>query len=208
MYSASFFIGNEMEGLLGEKVDVRIVKSMGYMQEALMVLLKEKSLNEIKIKEITDTAYVSRQTFYAHYDNKNTLFTSCVDIVFDRINKKIIKRINSTEQLSNRKKVEEIFEVFKENSEELEVLFTVDNKDLLIESMRMPTELVLKTLNMNGIMLELNVIQQKIFIDFMTGGFFMMLKAGLMDLEIMTSEEWANQMMFLFNMFIDEQEKE
>ena len=36
---------------------------------ALMVLLKEKSINKIKIKELTDSSGIKRQTFYYHFED-------------------------------------------------------------------------------------------------------------------------------------------
>lgn len=41
-----------------------------HINEALLGLLKEKSLNEISISEICETAGVGRMSFYRNYESK------------------------------------------------------------------------------------------------------------------------------------------
>ena len=53
-----------------------------HINEALFGLLKEKSLNEISISEICETAGVGRMSFYRNYENKE-----------DVIKKQLLQRI-------------------------------------------------------------------------------------------------------------------
>lgn len=62
------------------KMDLRVSKSTRSMQEALLRLLAKKELHKIQIKELTEEANVSRQTFYLHYQNKEELYESCVKV--------------------------------------------------------------------------------------------------------------------------------
>lgn len=56
------------------KKDLRVVKTKAVLQEAMLTLLKEKSLDKIKIAELCKCANVSRGTFYLHYEDVPQLF--------------------------------------------------------------------------------------------------------------------------------------
>src|ERR1700758_5438465 len=58
--------------------DPRIRRTRQLLQRALQSLLLEKSLDEILVQDITDTATVNRATFYDHYSDKFTLFEAMV----------------------------------------------------------------------------------------------------------------------------------
>lgn len=63
-------------------MDRRIQKTRQGLQEALLTLLKEKSLEEIDIKEITDTANTARVTFYRHYGTKEELLIDTIEMIY------------------------------------------------------------------------------------------------------------------------------
>ena len=52
-----------------QKQDKRINKSKNAITNALLKLMKEKSLSEITVSELTKTADINRKTFYNHYDS-------------------------------------------------------------------------------------------------------------------------------------------
>lgn len=54
-------------------LDVRVQRTMKKITQALILLLKEKSLGEITVKEIITKAKISRGTVYLHYQDKNDL---------------------------------------------------------------------------------------------------------------------------------------
>jgi AcrR family transcriptional regulator len=56
------------------KTDLRVVKTKEALQEALLSLLKEKTLNSISVTEICLLAKVNRGTFYSHYGQIENLF--------------------------------------------------------------------------------------------------------------------------------------
>ena len=62
-----------------KKVDLRIQRSRGSMQEALATLIAEKPYHKIKVAEITDRARVARPTFYLHFKTKDELLVSAID---------------------------------------------------------------------------------------------------------------------------------
>jgi AcrR family transcriptional regulator len=51
-------------------LDVRVQRTIKKITQALIGLLKEKSLGEITVKEIITKAKISRGAFYLHYKTK------------------------------------------------------------------------------------------------------------------------------------------
>lgn len=54
--------------------DKRIFKTKKILSETLFELLLEKNINEITIAELADKAYISRGTFYYHYEDIYALY--------------------------------------------------------------------------------------------------------------------------------------
>ena len=50
-----------------ETLDRRVRKTRQQLQHCLAVLLKEKKIQEITVREITEMADLNRGTFYLHY---------------------------------------------------------------------------------------------------------------------------------------------
>ncbi len=51
------------------KKDLRIIKTKSNLQNALLELLQEKSLDQLSVSELCKKASVNRGTFYLHYQN-------------------------------------------------------------------------------------------------------------------------------------------
>ena len=49
------------------------------MDEALLILLEKKDIEEITVKEICEKAGVNRSTFYLHYDTIDDLFQETIE---------------------------------------------------------------------------------------------------------------------------------
>jgi len=52
-----------------EKKDRRIQRTYDFLRRALIQLLQEDEINNISIKTLCETAGITRQTFYAHFEN-------------------------------------------------------------------------------------------------------------------------------------------
>lgn len=50
-----------------EPVDRRVRKTRKQLRECLITLLKEKKVQDITVRELTDMADLNRGTFYLHY---------------------------------------------------------------------------------------------------------------------------------------------
>ena len=73
------------------KEDLRITKTRKVLFETLVLLMKEKSFEEIKVSDICKKALINRSTFYSHYSDKYELFMELIDALKD----------NLTESLNN-----------------------------------------------------------------------------------------------------------
>lgn len=65
-------------------MDLRKRRSQEKLQMALAEHLQSKTIDEITIGELTNTAGVSRQTFYSNFDSKQSILLSRIESLFDK----------------------------------------------------------------------------------------------------------------------------
>jgi AcrR family transcriptional regulator len=69
------------------KDDPRIIKTIGKLQKAFILLLKTYNVSDINVRQISDEAGVTRGAFYSHFSDKQDFvkFTinTLVDALFD-----------------------------------------------------------------------------------------------------------------------------
>ena len=65
-----------------EKLDPRIRRTRGLLQDALKRLLEEKEFDKITIQDISEAATLNRATFYAHYPDKFALLEELIRLSF------------------------------------------------------------------------------------------------------------------------------
>jgi len=65
-----------------EKLDPRIRRTRGLLQDALKRLLEEKEFDKITIQDIAEAATLNRATFYAHYPDKFALLEELTRVNF------------------------------------------------------------------------------------------------------------------------------
>lgn len=74
-------------------VDLRIKRTQRSIKEALFTLLQENDFEHLSVKDITDEAMISRNTFYLHYTDKYDLLNKvCDDLMrslFFRVGKQL-----------------------------------------------------------------------------------------------------------------------
>jgi len=59
-----------------EPIDPRVRRTKKLLQDSLRELLHEKPLNSISVQDIAERATVNRATFYAHFEDRQSLLTS------------------------------------------------------------------------------------------------------------------------------------
>lgn len=78
-------------------MDLRKRRSQEKLQMALAQHLQSKTIDEITIGELTNTAGVSRQTFYSNFDSKQSILLSRIESLFEKSWSKTESLIQSTE---------------------------------------------------------------------------------------------------------------
>ncbi|AET59786.1 TetR family transcriptional regulator [Paenibacillus terrae HPL-003] len=68
-----------------KNLDPRIKRTHQLLRTALVQLLKEKDINSISIKDITQKADLTRGTFYLHYKDKNDFLIQCTEEILDEL---------------------------------------------------------------------------------------------------------------------------
>lgn len=68
-----------------EKTDRRIRKTKAQLRTGLARLMKEKSINEITVRELVDEADINRSTFYLHYNDIYHLLESIENDLFEEL---------------------------------------------------------------------------------------------------------------------------
>ena len=74
-----------------KKTDARIINSKKYLKEALLSLLYEMRISEIKVVSLCQRAEINRATFYSHYNNVYELFNETINEFMNDICKFVSK---------------------------------------------------------------------------------------------------------------------
>lgn len=79
--------------------DKRIKKTYQSLFEAMLALLEEKTYEEITVIDICKESRVHRATFYKHFEDKNSFFAFCIEMLF----KEFFPSLSRDISLENRK---------------------------------------------------------------------------------------------------------
>lgn len=112
-----------------EVVDRRVRKTKKQLRECLTRLLKEKKVQDITVRELTDMADLNRGTFYLHYRDVFDLLEKTENELLDEFNS-LMYRHNAQELTSNLAEIfVEIFHLVKDNADLVFILLG-ENGDL------------------------------------------------------------------------------
>ncbi len=160
-----------------KKEDRRIRRSRKLLQDALIHLLRRKLLAKIQIKEIVNQADVSRTTFYQHFETKEQLLFSLIEDLFDNINTAVFHHDAIKEEpLDIVKLLTFSYEQWLLYSEELKWVLQIENKDLLIDSLKPHIKLLRNAVDQH--FSPSNTVQAyaDYEISFVAGGLYMLIK--------------------------------
>lgn len=115
-----------------KKEDLRIIKTKEKLTKALVQLLKEKQIQDIKISELCDLADVSRATFYNNFDTVDQVFVYYVTNFEFPIDDILSKEVNTldfskAENISNAWK-EYIFPIIAQLEDKKDDLYEILTK--------------------------------------------------------------------------------
>lgn len=112
-----------------EKKDRRARRTEKQLEDALLTLLKTKTIHEISVRELAEAADVTRATFYSHYRDPFDMLTQMQQRILDEI----IAMINETTGRNPEKFFLGLFCYLQEEIEHPEILFFSSAKDSAFE---------------------------------------------------------------------------
>lgn len=137
-----------------KKNDIRIEKTEDRLEETLILLLKEKRIEDISITEICRISGINRNTFYSHFDSVNELLQQIEGDFFEKVISQI--KISKDSILNVTDMIIELMKVVEDNREIASILFS-DNGDknflqrTLLFALPLATENWMKELNISEI---------------------------------------------------------
>ena len=109
--------------MAAENMDRRVRKTRTMLRLCLARLLKEKKIQEISVKEISEMADINRGTFYLHYRDVYDLLGSIEDDMFRQFNG-ILERNTPSGEITERpsRLILELFSFIRENADLAQIL--------------------------------------------------------------------------------------
>lgn len=65
------------------KTDPRVIKTRNSLRKALVYLMRRDKIENISVQKITETANITRGTFYLHYRDKQDFIESAMKDILD-----------------------------------------------------------------------------------------------------------------------------
>ena len=120
-------------------MDRRVQRTKNKLNESLMILMKEKNINQITVKELAELSDINRKTFYLHYCDIFDIVDNIKNMLLDDF-KNVILSHNSPSPNSNEPYLllKEILEFVDKNSEILSISLGphVNADSIFIEKMK------------------------------------------------------------------------
>lgn len=116
------------------KTDLRIIKTNNTLYEALILLLKDKTFEEIKVSDICSKALVNRSTFYSHFNDKYELFISLINNLKQELENDL-KSIEEDNLKDYYLKMIRVFLTHIEGKEEIYKSILINNRSSIIMDM-------------------------------------------------------------------------
>lgn len=110
-----------------KKEDLRVTKTKKNLYDGLLLMMKEKTFEEIKVSDICNVALTNRSTFYDHFTDKYELLDSLIVDLEKGLVKKLEENSSSTSAKSYYMKMIELF--FDHISENINVYAAIIKKN-------------------------------------------------------------------------------
>src|SRR6266498_4350094 len=154
--------------------DLRSRRTRKWLQEALLMLMKEKSFREIQITEIADRAQVSRPAFYLHFHSKEELLLSHVDVIFDEFHAEISKEI-ARGNIDRKRFSLMLFQYWERYAETLRMVIQAENPDILLKRLKEYVGVIMKEIAAKTRRPAIDPRLQEFIVGYVAGGAYMLL---------------------------------
>ena len=76
---------------MNNKDDLRVIKTKNVLFNSLVLLMKDKTFEEIKVSDICKKALINRSAFYSHYNDKYELLVDFINVLKEEfVNEQIV----------------------------------------------------------------------------------------------------------------------
>ncbi len=183
------------------KEDARIVRTKRDLANALEDLLKEKSIDEISIKDITDKALISKNTFYNNFNDKNELLV----FLFERYEQSLLKEIKpildktfyATRIFSFKKVVEVIVHFFYTTTLPIKEIIKHDSSRVLFYTLDVFIQDIFKRLEKNYEKFLTKKVNSELTAPFYAGAFASTIYFSYVNCLAMSEKEVARDLIRL-----------
>lgn len=121
------------------KTDPRVVKTRNSLRKALVYLMRREKIEDISVQKITETASITRGTFYLHYKDKHDFIKSAIKEILDDFFAEVM--VDSDDFSLSMKRTVQVFSVsrafnyIEKNADIFDVLLNSEKTDFFYEQM-------------------------------------------------------------------------
>lgn len=151
--------------------DFRVKRTKAHLEKAMNILLRKKDIKEISIKELAELAEISRQTFYKHYDTKEELYLACAENFFIKLNERIALGFEEKGIELVEDKYEYIFEVHRQEIEQIKLYMSIEDKDLIMKSLNKANVMMVELIG-----LDMDYEGRQLVVDMLSGMVYVMIR--------------------------------
>ena len=188
------------------KTDPRVVKTRNSLRKALVYLMRREKIEDISVQKITETASITRGTFYLHYKGKHDFIKSAIKEILDDFFAEVM--VDSDDFSLSMKRTVQVFSVsrafnyIEKNADIFDVLLNSEKTDFFYEQMydRLANGLVNYCNTVNDPQKQQPVPLQ-LQISFIDSAFLGLIRHWLKDGMIYTARYMTQSVEKMFNQF-------
>ena len=188
------------------KTDPRVVKTRNSLRKALVYLMRREKIEDISVQKITETASITRGTFYLHYKDKHDFIKSAIKEILDDFFAEVM--VDSDDFSLSMKRTVQVFSVsrafnyIEKNADIFDVLLNSEKTDFFYEQMydRLANGLVNYCNTVNDPQKQQSVPLQ-LQISFIDSAFLGLIRHWLKDGMIYTARYMTQSVEKMFNQF-------
>lgn len=188
------------------KTDPRVVKTRNSLRKALVYLMRREKIEDISVQKITETASITRGTFYLHYKDKHDFIKSAIKEILDDFFAEVM--VDSDDFSLSMKRTVQVFSVSRafnyigKNADIFDVLLNSEKTDFFYEQMydRLANGLVNYCNTVNDPQKQQPVPLQ-LQISFIDSAFLGLIRHWLKDGMIYTARYMTQSVEKMFNQF-------
>lgn len=153
------------------KIDRRVRKTKESLRQALITLLKEKSLKSISVQELADEADINRGTFYLHYTDIYDLYEQIENEVIQEIDDILDHYSLSQNNLEVVPVLKEILTFVEANAEICEIMLTQGHNGTFVNKLSQVINNRFMHFSLQHMDLEATAIELRYLGDFLVFGY-------------------------------------